>query len=298
MPVPRRVYVFLAVGLAAASQSGNIIRLGDAHPVAITAWRLLLATCVLAPIAGRALGSLRALGRLEVLLLLGAGAALALHFFAWIAAVQMTTVANASTFFAVNPVITATAGLLIFRERIGPRLATSIGLGLGGVALTGLGDLHARPEHLLGDAAALLCSVLFTVYFLLGKRLRRALSTEVYVTAVYAVAAAVSFAVLFAMDLPVAAYDRRTWLCFGLMALLPTVLGHTSRNNALGYLSAGWIATATLVEPLRAGVVAHFAWGESPTAAGVAGYGLICLSVVVLVLAAPAAARGPGRRAS
>ncbi|MEE8410659.1 MAG: hypothetical protein V3T05_13745 [Myxococcota bacterium] len=39
-----RIYIFLAIGLVAASQSGNIIRIGDAHPVAIAAWRLLLAS--------------------------------------------------------------------------------------------------------------------------------------------------------------------------------------------------------------------------------------------------------------
>ena len=38
--------VLLAIGLLAASQSGNIIRLADAHPVAICAWRLILACLV------------------------------------------------------------------------------------------------------------------------------------------------------------------------------------------------------------------------------------------------------------
>ena len=47
-----------------------------------------------------------------------AGAALATHFFAWIAAVQLSTVANAAVFFSVNPVIIALAGYFIFGERV------------------------------------------------------------------------------------------------------------------------------------------------------------------------------------
>lgn len=287
MAVPRRVYLFLVIGLVAASQSGNIIRLGEASPVAIAAWRLVLATVLLVPVAGRRLGLLRTLPRRDLLLLGAAGLALALHFFAWIAAVQRTTVANAATFFSVNPVLTAAAAYLVFRERAGRALVASIALGIAGVAATGLGDLGLRPAQLVGDGYAVLCSLLFTVYFLVGKRLRRSLPTAVYVTVVYGVAAVFSFACLAALDLPLADYAPRTWLCFGLMALVPTVIGHTAMNNALGHLDAGWIATSTLSEPLLAGLVAFLAWGETVTAAGAVGYGLISLSVVVLALARP-----------
>jgi drug/metabolite transporter (DMT)-like permease len=284
------VYAFLAVGLVAASQSGNIVRIGDAHPVAITAFRLLIASVLLAPLAAR---SLHLLGRLqgrEVLCLLAAGTALALHLFAWVAAVQRTTVANAATFFSVNPLITAAAGYIFFREKVSRALALSILLGVSGVVTTGLADLSFRPAHLVGDGLALLCSLLFTAYFLFGKRVRRVLPTGVHVVAVYATAAAVSFACLLALGLPFAGYSPRTWLCFGLMALVPTVIGHTAFNNALGHVSAGWLATATLSEPLLAGIVAYLAWGETVSAAQVAGYALICLSVVVLAFASPAAA--------
>ncbi|MBW2532251.1 MAG: EamA family transporter [Deltaproteobacteria bacterium] len=281
---PRQVYVFLVIGLIAASQSGNIIRFGDAHPVAIAAWRLLLASALLAPLAGARLRQLATLSTREVLLLLASGMSLALHFFAWIAAVQWTTVANAAVFFAINPVITAGLGFLFFRERVSRMLAVSIGLGLGGVAVMGIGDLRLDPGSLPGDAAALVCSLLFTAYFLLGKRLRQSLHTSVYVTGIYGVAAAFSFAVLLVLDLPIIDYDGRTWLCFVLMALVPTMIGHTSFNNAVRYIDAGRISTATLSEPLLAGLVAYLAWGETITWTVGVGYALISASVIVLIM--------------
>ena len=256
MAAPRNVYLFLALGLVVASQSGNIIRLGHAHPVAIAAWRLLLATVLLAPLAGRDLSKLARLTRKEWLLLVGAGLALATHFITWISAVQNTTVANAATFFAINPVITAVFAFLFFREGLGLRLAGAIGLGIAGIAVLGWSDFSFSPDHLLGDGLALVCSVLFTCYFLLGKRLRSVLPTTTYVAAVYGVAAVFAFIALFALDLPVVRYDGQTWICFVLMALGPTMIGHTSFNHALAHLKASWISTATLSEPLLAGLLA------------------------------------------
>ncbi len=283
MSVPRRVYLFLCVGLIAASQSGNIIRLGDAHPVALTAWRLVLAVLILAPLAGKELGRLKSLKRKDLFLLSLAGLILSLHFFAWIAAVQHTTVANAAVFFSFNPVITAAAAFFFFKERMGFRLGLSIALGIGGVAVIGGGDLSFNRECLPGDGLALLSALLFSAYFLLGKRLRRCLPTGAYVTAVYGTAALVSSLVLVFLELPVFDYTPRTWLCFALLALLPTVLGHTSFNNALQYIDAGKISTATLSEPLLAGLVAYFAWGEDVTVQTAIGYFFISLSVLVLM---------------
>lgn len=284
MKTPGRIIAFLAVGLVAASQSGNIIRIGDAHPVAIAAWRLVIASIILAPLAGRQLRQLAALSVRQMALLFLAGAVLAAHFFTWIAAVQLTTVANAAMVFAINPVLTATAAHLVFGESITKSLILSVIIGIAGAFVIGLGDFALTPEHLTGDLWALVCSALFTVYFLLGKSLRQKLSNRVYVTSLYGAAALFSFAALSALDLPYVDYSAQTWLCFVLMALVPTLLGHTSMNAALKYIDAGKISAATLTEPAMAGVVAYFAWGEELSIQAAFGYALICVSVAVLIV--------------
>lgn len=279
-----KVYLFLAAGLLAASQSGNIIRLGEAHPVAIAAWRLLIAAVLMLPLCGGRMRGLSRLGKLDRALLVLSGIFLATHFFTWIAAVQMTTVANAAVFFSINPVLAALGAWIIFKERVGWRLAAAVGLGFLGVLAIGLDDFEISREHLQGDLWAVVCAVLFAGYFLIGRRLRRALDTGVYVASVYGIAALLSFVCLLALQLPVVGYDQRTWLCFVLMALVPTLIGHTSYNYALKYLQVGWIALATLSEPVFAGIVAFFAWGEGITWKVALGYLLICLSVAVLAL--------------
>jgi len=295
-----RVHLTLALGLLAASQSGNIIRLGDAHPAVIAFYRLALAGLIMAALAGPRLRQLLALRPGERLMLLGAGVALAGHLGLWIAAVQRTTVANAALVFSVNPLVTAVGAHLLFGERVGPRLGLAILLGLGGVAVVGYGDLGLAGDDWLGDLLALACALLFSAYFLLGKRLRGRLDNRAYVAGVYLSAALTCLLVLLALGEPLAGYTPRTWLCFGLMALVPTLLGHTLLNHALRYLDASFVSAATLSEPALAGLVAFFAWGERVSAAAWAGYALIAGAVLLMVLDQRRVARqaggGPVRR--
>jgi drug/metabolite transporter (DMT)-like permease len=105
----------------------------------------------------------------------------------------------------------------------------------------------------------------------------------VYVTYLYGIAAVVGFVAMAVLEVPATGYTSRTWLCFLLMALVPTLLGHTSFNYALRWIDAGRLAVFTLVEPALAGLVAWLAWGEEPGLGSIAGYALVCLSVLVLV---------------
>jgi len=283
MNVPASVYAFLALGIVVISQSGNIIRLSNAHPVAIAAWRLGLAGLLLLLWYGRRLGELKKLTRREVLLLLLSGVFLAFHFFTWIAAVQHTTVANAAIFFSANPVLVAAASWWFFREKPDLRLILAIVLGLAGVLVIGRNDFSLAPQQLAGDAWALVCALLFTGYFLLGKRLRRVLSTGVYITVIYLTAAGVSFMGFPLLGLSWLDYEARDWLAFALLALGPTLIGHTSFNHALRYVRAGWLSALTLTEPIFAAAVAWLAWSEKVAAAAAAGYLLICASVLLLV---------------
>jgi drug/metabolite transporter (DMT)-like permease len=294
--IPLRVFVFLAIGLVAASQSGNIVRIADAPPVVMAAWRVLMASVVLALLARRQMLLLASLTGKELGLLLLAGSTLALHFIAWIVAVQSTSVANAAVLFSVNPVLTATAAFVLFGERIGWRLALAIALGFAGVVLMGAADFNWRPELWAGDLAALLCSAFYTVYLLSGKVLRRRLPTAAYTSAVYGVAAVVCLLIALVMGLELFAYSGRDWLGFVLLALVPTLIGHTSINYAVAYLKAAWVSTASISEALMAGLGAYLFWGELVSGSTLAGYALIAGGIGFLVQSSAKAQ--PGRKAA
>ena len=58
--------------------------------------------------------------------------------------------------------------------------------------------------------------------------------------------------------------SQRDYLLFGLMALVPTLLGHTLQNWALGYLPAFVVTVTLLAEPVGAGLLALAIFGEQP----------------------------------
>ena len=136
--------------------------------------------------------------------------------------------------------------------------------------------------------------MLFSAYFLLGKPLRKKLDSRVYIPTLYGIAALVSFCAMAVSGVEFVDYDGQTWLCFCLMALVPTVLGHSSFNHALNYIPAGRISVATLTEPALAGLVAFFAWSEPISLWTGVGYGLVAVSVVVLVMVRKTEAKNQG----
>ncbi|MFH1810060.1 MAG: DMT family transporter [Pseudomonadota bacterium] len=292
MGIPPRILIFLAVGLVAASQSGNLIRIGDAHPLAIAAWRLILASLVLAPFAVPHRQVLATRPGHERALLVLTGVVLAAHLTTWTAAIQWTTVANATSVLALGPVVTAFGALLFLGEKPRPRFVVAVLLGFSGVVAIGGGDLRLDPSHAAGDAMAVLSMVLFSAYLLLGRRLRGEVPNILYVTVVYAVAGVSAAVLLVMVGQPVFDHGARNWLCFALMAAIPTLIGHTAINSALRYISAGQAALATLVEPPLAGLVAWWVWAEPLTRHGAAGYALIAGAVLLLVTDRPAVATG------
>ncbi|MBN1337482.1 MAG: DMT family transporter [Deltaproteobacteria bacterium] len=283
MSTPRSVLVLLALGLLAASQSGNLIRIGDASAVAIAAWRLALASLVLLPFVWRGLPALRRLGRKELALLVLGGLALSAHFIAWIAGVQETTVAHAQVTFAVNPLSTSLAAWILIGERPSRRLWIAIALGMAGILVIAWHDLDAAPDRFRGDLVVLLSALCFTAYFLVGRRLRRFLEAPVYACVLYAIASLPCFLLFPFLDIPFVDHGAQNWVCFGLLALVPTVVGHTSFAHALRWIPPNRVSTATLTEPLLGGAVAWMIWDEPVSGATVAGYVLICASVGVLL---------------
>jgi drug/metabolite transporter (DMT)-like permease len=102
-------------------------------------------------------------------------------------------------------------------------------------------------------------------YFLIGRRLRARLSLLAYVYPVYGTAAVVLVTVLLISGLPRIPDSPQTWLWILLMALGPQLLGHSSLNWALRYLTATYVTIATLGEPIASTLLAWWLLEERPS---------------------------------
>ncbi len=256
-----RLYVTIALGVVAVSSGGVLVRLAsDASPLAITAWRLVLASLVLVPIA-LVRGRLGAIQRSDLVLALASGAALALHFVLWITSLGHTSVASSVLFVSTHPAFVGLGGAIFLGERLTRQLVFGMLIALAGGAVIGWSDLAGGAW--MGDLLALGGGLFAAVYFLIGRRVRPRVSLVDYTAIAYGTAAALTLATCVAARVPLAGFAPATFLWLGLLAAGPQLLGHTTFNWALGHLPAAKVSVLILGEPVGATILAFLVFGET-----------------------------------
>jgi drug/metabolite transporter (DMT)-like permease len=279
-----RPYLVIGFGILAVSSAAILISFARAEgvpAVAIAALRLTLASLVLAPIAAvRAHGEWRRLALYDFLLAIVSGILLALHFAFWISSLDYTSVMSSVVLVSTNPMFVGAASVLLLRESLGSGTIVGIGIAALGTGLIGYSDLgQAGAETLQGDALALAGAVAVSGYLLIGRRLRRQLSLLAYTGLVYSTAAIVLIAIAFAMGADLFAYSLRGYAFVILLALGPQLIGHTSYNWALKYLSATFITITLLAEPVGATLLAVPLLNQIPTSVKLLGGALILAGI-------------------
>ena len=253
--------------------------MADAPPLVIAAYRMGLAALVLAPIAiWKARNEIGGLSKKELRLSLLSGFFLALHFGTWISSLEFTSVANSVVLVNTNPLWVAIFTPFITGERLRTATLVSIIMSVAGAIIIGAGDFASGGKALLGDFLALAGSIFAAIYLLLGKNLRRRLSLISYIALCYSAAAICLWLVVILFQNPFTGFSSKTWVLFGAMALITQLVGHTSYNWALKWLSTSLIAVSLLGEPIGSTLLAYLILGETVT--------MVKLSGGVLILAA------------
>lgn len=265
-----RPYFVLAVGILAVSSAAIIItfaRREGIPAVAIAALRLTLASLVLAPIAvTRARGEWRRLALRDLALAMASGVLLALHFAFWISSLDYTSVMSSVVLVSTNPLFVGLASVLLLRESLRGWTMVGIAVAMVGSALIGVTDLgQSGAESLQGDALALAGAAAVSGYLLIGRKLRKQLSLIAYIGLVYSTAAVVLLALMSAMGAGVFGYSVKGYALVLLLALGPQLIGHSSYNWALKYLSATFITITLFAEPIGATLLAIPLLAQTPS---------------------------------
>ena len=279
---PFNPYLALIWGVAAVSTGAIFARLADAPALVIAAYRVGLATVVIAPVAWWKAGSeLRQLTRRDLLLTALSGFFLALHFATWISSLNYTSIANSVVLVNTNPLWVGLFTPLITRERIRPAVAAGILISVTGGVIIGIGDFASGSQALLGDGLALAGSICAAVYLLLGRNLRKKLSLLAYIFVCYGSAAVILWMLVLGLRLPISGFSGGTSACFWAMALFTQLVGHSTYNWALKWLSAGVIAVSLLGEPIGSTILAYFIFGEGLSWPKFVGGGLILCAIYI-----------------
>lgn len=293
---PLLVMVF---GILTISTGSILVRYaqGYAASLVIAAWRLVLATLILSPLAlMRHRSELTALSRGELALAGISGIFLALHFATWITSLEYTSVASSVVLVTTTPLWVALLAPFTLKEPINRPMLVGMTLALVGGVIVGLSDACSlsqgglqcpdlgqffRGKAILGDILATTGAIMAAVYVLIGRRLRAKLSLIGYIFLVYGAAAILLVLVMFARgDTPVG-YPPMAYLWFLLLALLPQLMGHSSFNWALGYVSAALVSVALVGEPISATLLAYLLLGETPTMLKLFGAILILIGIYI-----------------
>jgi len=277
-------WLTISLAVVFVSFGAVLARLAAAPALAVSFYRVALASLLLLPFAARsAARSFPRLAARDRALLLASGGFLALHFATWIASLSYTTIASSVLLVNTAPLFAIGLSRAFLHERAPRVVLLALPIALTGAALIAFGDYTGDPGSLRGNLLALAGAATVAAYQVIGRGLRNALPLDAYVLGVWAAAAAVLALLAGGAEVALTGFPARTWLAFAALAVVPTIGGHGLVNKSLRSLPAPTVGLFLLGEPLGAAVLAFALLGETPGPWTLVG-GAFVLAALVLVV--------------
>jgi drug/metabolite transporter (DMT)-like permease len=280
-----RLVLSLCMGIVAVSFASILIRYAQGAgmlSLSIAAWRLIFASTILLPYAwATRRDEIRDLTGKEWALLVASGLFLGLHFATWIASLGYTSVASSVVLVSMGPVFVGIGSWLILGERPGALLVAGIILAVIGSVIISWGDLGQGRDQLVGDLLALAGAVFVAGYLMIGYRVRAHRSLTTYIALVYGVAMVTLVVIVLITRQPMVGYSLNAYGWVLALALGPQIVGHSTLNWALRYLSATFVAIITLAEPIGSGILAYILLGEAITWSTAIGGAMVLVGIYI-----------------
>ena len=209
---------------------------------------------------------------------------IALEIALFFAALKNTSLANATTIGALQPILLMAVASHRYRERVTGWLVGIAFVAIGGVALVMFGAGGGSGGHLWGDLLAAVSTFFFAAYFVFVKDVRHHLDTFTLQTTSMAIGALVL--------LPLAAIDAGqvipplpSWSQWGWLALLLAVpgTGHFLMNWAHLHVSLTLTGLLTLAIPVLSAAGGWLVLDQRLTAVQVLGMVVVLSTLVVVV---------------
>ena len=205
---------------------------------------------------------------------------LGMHFTLYFQSLKFTSIAAAVVLVNMEVFFVALVMMFVWREKIPFKGLIGIIVAFLGTVIIAVGDMGGGTNVVLGDIFAFVGSLCVAIYTMIGKKCRERLSTSVYTCFVYGFAALTVAVAAIATGTPFVGHDPMNLAyAFG-MTIFCTFLGHSVYSWGLKYLTASYITTVKLLEPLFAAMLGFFFFGEIPGALVVIG-GMVIIAGIL-----------------
>ncbi len=282
-----RAYLAVGVAMASVSVASILIKWSETDPFVLAAYRLSFTCAILLPflVWTGGLRSILNFTRKEALLVVLSGVALAFHFGFWVVSLTLTLVATSVILVTSHPIFVAGVSHFLLKDRVKKVAAVGIVIAFSGVIVISLSDYTLGAGTLLGDLFAFIGGICAGIYFLSGRVARQTIDIAPYAFSVYALSAVLLFVAAWMAGDELVVTSSRELTLFLLMAVFPTILGHTMFNYALKKLPAHLISTSVLGEPVGASILAYILLpDEVPGVAIVIGGVLVVAGLYIVMV--------------
>ena len=279
-------YLALLIGMFAISTSAILIRHSSSEPLVIGSYRQAFATLIFLPFILKDRGEeIRSQSYFTIFEMILTGVLLGAHFSFFITSVKETSVAASVLLATCHVVYVAILGRIFFGEILSKEAVIGTSVALAGILILFSGDLWDNPGNFMGNLFAFISGILAGLYYLSGRKLRKVISLPTYAFVVYLFSFLTMFTVVLIQNLSYSNLATSEIQLFLLMALIPTLLGHTMQNWALAYLPAYVVSISLLAEPIGSGLLAWLFFQEIPSFGVILG-GLIVIAGLYFVIIA------------
>ena len=192
------------------------------------------------------------------------GLFLALHFATWIKCLSYTKIASAAILSGTQPLFVSFFGWLLLKEKL--KSMDTLGLIIafaGGIVISG-GDWQLGGKELMGDIMAIISGMFAAGYFLVGRKIRKNIEITNYLGLLYTSAAFWLALLSLSVHNSFYPYPKDVFFWIFMLAIFPTLMGHSLYNWSLKYLSAHRVGMATFIEPLLTSFQAFIFFSEIP----------------------------------
>jgi drug/metabolite transporter (DMT)-like permease len=232
----------------------------------------------------KSLGELKAMSKKDWLFSTIAGVLLAFHFILWFESLNFTSVASSVVLVTLQPLFAFIGTYIFFKEKISRIAIFSGAIAIAGSVIISWGDFQISGLALFGDVLALAACAMITAYLLFGQEIRKRHSLTLYTFIVYGISSITLLLYCLLLDYPLAPYPMQDWYQFILLAIVPTLLGHSLFNWSLKWVSTNVISVMILFEPVGAIILAYYLLDEKVIVPQVIGGSIIMVGIILFLL--------------